>query len=93
MLVLLLAVIIIVYLLIPKYRHPLIFHNFVTPEERHHIIEKARKELKPSTVSIDKLIKTNVRQSETAWLSLKDPIVRAVVDRCLAMTDRPIDKL
>jgi hypothetical protein len=51
MLVLLLAVIIIVYLLIPKYRHPLIFHNFVTPEERHHIIEKARKELKPSTVS------------------------------------------
>lgn len=91
MLVLLLAIIIVVYLIIPKYRHPLVFHDFVSPEERHHIIEKARKELKPSTVSIDKVVKPNVRQSETAWLSLDDPVVRKIAERCLAMTDRPID--
>ena len=91
MLVLLLAIIIFVYLLIPKYRHPLVFHDFVTPEERHYIIEQARDKLKPSTVSRDKLIKKNVRQSETAWLSLEDPVIRRIVDKCLAMTDRPID--
>lgn len=90
-LILLCTVIILVYLIIPKYRHPLLFHNFVSPDERHYIMDKARKVLKPSTVSTDNTIKRDVRQSETAWLSLEDPKVRAIVERCLAMTDRPID--
>jgi len=91
MLILLLAIIIFVYVLIPKYRYPRVFHDFVSPEERHYIIEQARDKLKPSTVSKDKLVKKNVRQSETAWLSLEDPVIRRIVDKCVATIDRPID--
>lgn len=78
-------------MLMPRYRHPIVFHNFITKKERHYIMEKARDKLQPSTVSVDKIVKPNVRQSETAWLSLEDPVIRKIANRCLAMTDRPIE--
>jgi prolyl 4-hydroxylase len=46
--------------------------------------------MKPSTVSENKNIDTNIRKSDTAWLSLNDPVVRRVTERCIAMTDRPL---
>ena len=39
---------------------------------------------------MDKDIDTNIRHSETAWLSLKDPTVRKIAHRCLAIVDKPI---
>jgi len=91
MLVILLVIIFAVYLLIPRYTPPIVFNDFVSSEERRYIMEKAKDKLQPSTVSMNRVVKSNVRQSETAWLSLDDPVIRKIVNRCLAMTDRSID--
>lgn len=94
MLIVLLVIILLtaIWYFMPVYRDPIVFHDFITPAERHYIMDKARDKLKPSTVSANKILEPNVRQSETAWLSLKDPIVRKITERCLAMTgDTPIE--
>ena len=75
LLLVLLAIIIIAYILRPVYHKPKIIKNFLSPEECAYIKDQASKQLKPSTVSHDKVVDTNVRVSETAWLGLEDPVV------------------
>ena len=89
MLILVILIILTIYLL-PTYQGPRVFHNFITPDERMHIIRKAKSELKPSTVSTERKVDEKVRKSETAWLDFDDPIVKGVADRCLRYTDRPL---
>ena len=89
MLILVVLIILTIYLL-PTYQGPRVFHNFITPDERMHIIRKAKSELKPSTVSTERKVDEKVRKSETAWLDFDDPIVKGVADRCLRYTDRPL---
>lgn len=89
--ILLLFLIILVLFLLPVYQKPRVFHNFLTPEERNHIMSKAEKKLKPSVVSENRVLDESVRKSETAWLSRKDPVVDAVIHRCLKYIDRPIE--
>jgi prolyl 4-hydroxylase len=33
----------------------------------------------------------NIRKSETAWLSREDPVIDAVIHRCLQYIDRPVE--
>ena len=73
------------------YQKPRIFHDFLTPEERNHIMTEAEKELEPSVVSDDRVIDETIRKSETAWLSREDPVVDSVIRRCLKYIDRPIE--
>jgi predicted 2-oxoglutarate/Fe(II)-dependent dioxygenase YbiX len=85
------VLIIFIFLLLPTYIKPKVYHGLITEEERRHIIEKARTRLKSSTVSNDKNIRIDekVRVSETAFLSHKDdPIVERVMRRCLKNCDR-----
>jgi predicted 2-oxoglutarate/Fe(II)-dependent dioxygenase YbiX len=89
--ILLLFLILLVVFLLPVYQKPRVFHNFLTPEERNHIMTKAEKELKPSTVSSEKILDDSIRKSETAWLSREDPVVDKIIHRCLGYTDRPVD--
>ena len=89
MLILVVLIILTIYLL-PTYQGPRVFNNFITPDERMHIIRKAKSELKPSTVSTERKVDEKVRKSETAWLSFDDPIVKGVAERCLRYTDRPL---
>lgn len=89
--ILLLFLIILVLFLLPVYQKPRVFHNFLTPEERNHIMSKAEKKLKPSVVSENRVLDESVRKSETAWLNRKDPVVDAVIHRCLKYIDRPIE--
>ena len=90
MILLLFLILLVVYLL-PVYQKPRVFHNFITPQERKHIIETASADLKPSKISIDRNLDETVRKSETAWLSREDPVVDAVMRRCLTYIDRPIE--
>lgn len=89
--ILILFLILLIIFMIPVYPQPRIFHNFITPQERKHIMETASKELKPSAISETKHIDETIRKSETAWLSREDPVVDAVIRRCLKHADRPID--
>jgi len=90
MIVLLLVIILLVMYLIPTYVEPRVVRGLITDEERKHIIQKAEKKLDVSTVAENRVVDKNVRDSETAWLDASDPIVKRVMDKCVALTDRPI---
>lgn len=86
----LIAVIILVILLRPKYKEPRVIKNVFTREQCERIIQMASKRLEPSTVSWGMEVDNDIRKSETSWLSpYKSPLVRQVMDECVSMTDRP----
>lgn len=89
-LLVLIFILVIAFLLRPRYYEPRVMKNIISPDECAYIIEKASKQLSPSTVSGDRIVDENIRFSETAWLDKKDPLVRNIMERCLTMTDRPI---
>ena len=89
MLILVVLIVLTIYLL-PTYQEPRVFHNFITPEERTHVIQKAKKELTPSTISTERKVDEKVRKSETAWLGFDDPIIKGIAERCISYTDRPL---
>jgi predicted 2-oxoglutarate/Fe(II)-dependent dioxygenase YbiX len=70
---------------------PRVFHNFITPEERKHIVEKAKNNLEPSMISANSNKDETIRKSETAWLGREDPVIDAVIHRCLQYIDRPVE--
>jgi predicted 2-oxoglutarate/Fe(II)-dependent dioxygenase YbiX len=90
MYLLLFAFIILVIYLIPTYVKPRIITDFITEDECEYIIKKAEKKLETSTVSSDRTVDKETRDSETAWLNLQDPVVRRVAERCVSLTDRPL---
>ena len=88
--IILIAIIILVLYLIPRYIKPRVIHNFLTDDERTYIIQEASERLETSKVSQQQDIDKSVRDSETAWLSFDDPIIKRVAERCVALTDRPL---
>jgi len=88
--ILLLVIIILVWFLIPKYKKPQVIPNFISDEEIEHIKKEAESKFEVSTVSGNRTVNKKLRDSETAWLKLEDPIVHKVVKRCTSLTDRPI---
>ena len=89
MLILVILIVLTIYIL-PTYREPEVFRNFITPGERAHVIQEAKKNLTPSTVSTEHNLDESIRKSETAWLSFDDPIIKGIAERCLSYTDRPL---
>ena len=87
----LLALIVIVWFLIPRYQRPVKIPGVLTEEECAHIKRAALPRLHPSTVGGNHNVNTNIRQSETAWLGRQDPVVRKLIDRCLEYVDRPAE--
>jgi predicted 2-oxoglutarate/Fe(II)-dependent dioxygenase YbiX len=86
-----LVIILLIIYLIPTYTKPIAIKNFISEDECQYIIKKAEKRLKTSTVSADMTVDKKTRDSETAWLELTDPVVRRVAQRCVSLTDRPLD--
>ena len=86
----LIALILLVIFLLPRYPEPRVISNFVSDEERLHIIKEAKSKLKPSTVAGNYTLDKKIRDSETAWLDPSDPIVGNVMNRCISLTDRPL---
>lgn len=79
LLLIVVVLIIIFYIFRPKYRHPEIIKNALTPEECEYIIKKAEPLLETSGISGSVHINTDIRNSDTAWLSHDDPVVKNIV--------------
>jgi hypothetical protein len=90
MIILLLVIILLVLYLIPTYTEPVVVRGFVTPKEREHIMNKAKNKLEVSTVAENWIIDKDVRDSETAWLDMDDPVVKRICEKCVSLTDRPL---
>ncbi len=86
-----LFLIIILLYMLPTYPRPVVIEDFISEDERVHIMTKAKSKLHTSTVDKQKTVNENIRKSETAWLSTEDPVVRNVVERCVQRIDRPIE--
>jgi len=89
-LALIIALLLFVYLLVPTYERPRVLPGLVSEDERKYIMEKARPDLRPSTVAQDRVLDTKNRVSETAWLDNNDPVISEVVARCMKHVDRPV---
>jgi len=87
---LLISAIVLVALMIPRYRDPVVYESAVTRRECEYIMDKAREKLKPSTVALSSVKDAKVRQSETAWLTTDDAVINGVCRRLLKNCDRPI---
>jgi len=86
---LILALIVFVWFMIPRYQRPVKISQVLTKDECEHIKRVALPRLHTSTVGGHHQVNMNVRQSETAWLGRDDPVVRKLMDRCLEHVDRP----
>ena len=89
MLLLLFLIWLVIYL-IPTYKQPTIIRNFISEDERQYIMKTAEKNLEISTVTEDMTVDKKIRDSETAWLELTDPVVKRLAERCISLTDRPL---
>lgn len=90
MILILLFILLVLYLL-PVYKSPKILNDFLSPEERQHIIKEASGRLSDSLVDTNGSLNKDVRQSRTAWLQKTDPIVRSVMERCVGHVNKTID--
>jgi len=88
--ILVLALILVVFFLMPTYQRPVVLPQMLSQEECDHIKRQALPRFRPSTVGGHHQVNTNIRQSETAWLGMEDPVVRRVAQRCLEHVDRPL---
>ena len=88
---LLISAIVLVALMIPKYRDPVVRESAVSRRECEYIMDKAREKLKPSTVALTSVKDGKVRQSDTAWLDTDDVVIDRVCRRLLRDCDRPFE--
>jgi predicted 2-oxoglutarate/Fe(II)-dependent dioxygenase YbiX len=88
--ILLIFIIVLVWYLIPVYQKPRVIPNFISDEEINHIKKEAESKFSTSTIAANGTIDKTMRDSETAWLDLEDPVVNRVAERCVSLTDRPL---
>jgi prolyl 4-hydroxylase len=68
----------------------MVIPNFILDEEINHIKKEAESKFFTSTIAANGTIDKTMRDSETAWLDLEDPVVNRVAERCVSLTDRPL---
>jgi hypothetical protein len=83
--------IVLILCLVPRYPTPTVLRNFITPEERVHIMKQAGDKLSDSLVDLDGTVDKDVRYSQTAWLPKEDPIVRSLMERCVSRVNKTVD--
>ena len=88
--ILLIFIILLIWYLIPTYQKPRVLPNFISDEEIEHIKKEAESKFFTSTIDENHTVNKTVRDSQTAWLDLEDPIVNRVTQRCTSLTDRPL---
>lgn len=86
----LLAILLLIFILRPRYHPPQVFTNFIPSDTCDYIIKRASTKLQPSVISRDKVVDEQTRKSETAWLGTDDRVVAEVMSKCTSVTDRPI---
>ena len=88
--IVLLFIILLVWYLIPVYQKPRVIPNFISDEEIEYIKKEAKSKFSTSTVHQNGTIDKSQRDSDSAWLDLKDPVINRVAERCVSLTDRPL---
>ena len=76
------------------YIEPKVIPDFLTEDEIEYIKKESINNLSPSIISDDlnngeNCNDRNVRDSDSTWLDLDDPIVSRVVRRCVGLTNKP----
>jgi len=89
--ILVLALILLVFFLLPRYQHPVVIENVLTDQECEYLKDKAKGRFKPSTVGGNHQVNSHIRKSETAWLHKDDPVVGKLMKKCMKHTDRPLE--
>lgn len=66
---------------------PKVHQDFITDEERNYILETAKNSFTDSIIlgGTD----TNIRKSQTAWLSREDPVIKPIIERVSKLTGVP----
>lgn len=70
-----------------EYIEPIFYENFITPHQALMILNKANPKFKESTVVSGS--DTNVRKSETAWLSKHETPVKEIIEKVCELTNIP----
>ena len=76
------VLILLVLILRPTYREPVIIKGFLSDDECEYIKSIVKDKLKPSTISDQMVEDPTVRKSETAWIDHTDPVIRNIMHRC-----------
>ena len=70
------------------YIEPKVIPDFLTEDEIEYIKKKSINNLSPSVID-ESYNNKNIRDSDSTWLDLDDPIVSRVVRRCVGLTNKP----
>ena len=70
------------------YIEPKVIPDFLTEDEIEYIKKKSINKLEPSATFNPS--HNSIRQSESTWLKLDDPIVDNVIRKCVGLTNKPI---
>jgi len=89
-LTLIITLLILYFILVPRYHQPRIVKGMITRGECEFIKNEAESHLKPSTVSNSKILNPSVRKSETAWLG--GEAIDSIVSRCIKEVDGELDQ-
>lgn len=89
--ILIILLILVVFLLRPRYKKPVIIRGLLTDDECEHISREGRKELNISTVDADRKVDITIRKSKTSWLNNTDSTCKQVIDKCLNYINKPIE--
>jgi len=72
-----------------EYIEPVLYKDIITEEENKHIISLAETRFKPSTTLGG--IERSYRDSQTAWLTRDDTIIKTILERLCKFTHYPIE--
>lgn len=89
-LTLIITLLILYFILVPRYHKPRIVKGMITRGECEFIKNEAESHLKPSTVSNSKILNPSVRKSETAWLG--GEAIDSIVSRCIKEVDGDLER-
>jgi prolyl 4-hydroxylase len=70
-----------------EYTEPVFYPDFITPEQSNKIKLLAEPEFTESTTVSG--IDTDIRKSQTAWLSRDEPVVKNIIEQVCAITNLP----
>lgn len=71
------------------YTPPQILENFITEEENKHIMNMSKNRFESSKTLNG--TDTNIRKSETCWLSKNNPIIKNIILRACKLTNLPFE--
>ena len=72
-----------------EYELPQVYENFVTDNEINHILKKATPQFRESKLVSG--FSDNIRKSETAWLTKRDPVISNIIKKVCNITNIPFD--